>query len=50
MGLETANVHLGSRAPIAADFRRRRGHWLEEAAQTMARMVEKEWRVCARIV
>jgi hypothetical protein len=50
MGLETANVHLGSRAPIAADLRRRRGRWLEEAAQTMARMVEKEWRVCARIV
>jgi hypothetical protein len=50
MGLETANVHLGSRAPIAADLRRRRGRWLEEAAQTMAGLVETEWRVCARIL
>jgi hypothetical protein len=49
MGLETANVHLGSNAPIAADLRLRRGRWLEEAAQTMARLVEKEWRDCARI-
>ena len=49
MGLETANVHLGSGAPIAADLRRRRGRWLEEAALTMARLVEKDWRVCARI-
>ena len=49
MGLETGNVHLGSRAPIAADLRRRRGRWLEEAAHAMAQLVEKEWRVCARI-
>lgn len=49
MGLETANVHLGSGAPIAADLRRRRGRWLERAARTMADLVEKEWRVCARI-
>lgn len=49
MGLETANVHLGSAAPIAADLRRRRPRWLEHAAQAMARLVEKDWRVCARI-
>lgn len=49
MGLETGNVHLGSPAPIAADLRRRRGRWLEHAAQTMARLVETEWRECARI-
>jgi uncharacterized protein DUF2252 len=49
MGLEAGNIHLGSRAPVAADLRGRRGRWLEEAALTMARLVEKEWRLYARI-
>jgi len=49
MGLEAGNIHLGSRAPIAADLRRRRGRWLEEAVQTMAGLVEKDWRVYARM-
>ena len=49
MGLETGNVHLGGRAPIAGDLRRRGGRWLEHSAETMAGLVEAEWRVCARI-
>jgi hypothetical protein len=46
MGWETANVHLGSPSArgIRADLRRRRKHWLYEAASQMAGAVEDDWR------
>jgi hypothetical protein len=47
MGWETANIHLGSerqREKILKDLRRRKGNWLIRAAETMARVVEKDWR------
>jgi hypothetical protein len=48
MGWETANVHLGSRNQrdnILKDLQRRKGNWLESAAEAMARVVDKDWRV-----
>ena len=47
MGAETANVHLGTprqRARILIDLRRRPSHWLRDAAKTMAKIVEREWK------
>lgn len=46
MGWETANVHLGSRHPgaIQSDLKRRRKHWLYEAANRMADAVDDDWR------
>jgi hypothetical protein len=47
MGAETANVHLGTRrqrARILADLRRRPSRWLRDAAKTMAKAVEREWK------
>jgi hypothetical protein len=47
MGTETANVHLGTRsqrARILADVRRRPANWLRDAAKTMARTIEREWK------
>ena len=48
MGWETGNIHLGSerqREKILKDLRRRKGDWLIRAAETMARVVEKDWRI-----
>jgi hypothetical protein len=47
MGWETANIHLGSRRQrekILRDLRGREGNWLVQAAETMASVVEKDWR------
>lgn len=47
MGVETANVHLGSRGrmkAVLADLRRREARWLHTAAKTMAKVMEREWR------
>jgi hypothetical protein len=47
MGEETANIHLGTerqRKSILQDLRRRKRNWLGQAAETMARIVEKDWR------
>ena len=47
MGRETANIHLGTerqRNNILKDLRRRKGNWLIQAAETMARVVENDWR------
>ena len=47
MGTEAANVHLGSlrgRAAILKDLHRRPSSWLREAAKTMAKRIEHEWR------
>jgi hypothetical protein len=46
LGSETANVHLGTPniAPtIEADLTRRAKTWLEDAARTMADLLEKDW-------
>jgi uncharacterized protein (DUF2252 family) len=47
MGVETANVHLGS--PVGAkaaltDVRRRHSRWLHHAAKAMAQITEREWK------
>ncbi len=47
MGWETANVHLGTPAAIAAlkrDLKRRPARWLLDAATAMAKTVRKEWK------
>ncbi len=46
MGWETANIHLGSqrqREKILKDLSRRKGNWLVQSAETMARIIEKDW-------
>ena len=46
MGFETANVHLGTAGvarPIARELRARERRWLADAADVMAREVEKDW-------
>jgi hypothetical protein len=48
MGWETANIHLGSerqRDAILEHLRGRKPGWLYQAAEGMARVVEKDWRV-----
>ncbi|MGA7295611.1 MAG: DUF2252 family protein [Terriglobales bacterium] len=48
MGRETANIHVGTeekRRAILKDLHSRKGTWLLTAAQTMAEVVEKDWRV-----
>ena len=48
MGWETANIHLGSprhRDVILGHLRGRKPGWLEQAAEAMARLVERDWRV-----
>ncbi len=48
MGIETANIHLGTeekRKAILKDLRKRKGNWLVGAAQAMADAMEKDWRV-----
>jgi hypothetical protein len=47
MGMEAANVHLGSKRQVAAiqkDLRSRKTDWLRSAAAQMAQMVEKDWK------
>ena len=47
MGWETANIHLGSRASLAAiknDLRKRQGSWLHRAAREMAESVRRDWK------
>jgi hypothetical protein len=47
MGVEAANVHLGSKRQVAAiqkDLRSRKPNWLRSAAAEMAQMVEKDWK------
>lgn len=46
MGRETANIHLGSKAAIAAvrkDLAARPGKWLSKAATAMARATHADW-------
>ncbi len=46
MGWETANIHLGSvRAKsLLADLTKRKGKWLEAAAEAMANATRKDWK------
>jgi hypothetical protein len=51
MGRETANVHLGSRAALAAirrDLKRRDKNWLHEAAIRMTEVTLSDWRAWRR--
>lgn len=46
MGLETANVHLGSRNAsklVRRDLGKRKPNWLHEAAKEMSKAVIKDW-------
>ena len=46
MGWETANVHLGTRAQreaLSRDLRRRKGEWLQKAAERMCESVVGDW-------
>ena len=46
MGLETANIHLGTKPAIKAvrrDLAKRKPGWLHEAAKKMADAVKKDW-------
>jgi hypothetical protein len=46
MGTESANVHLGTKRQskrILEDLKRRKRGWLQDAAVTMAKHVEKDW-------
>ena len=48
MGVEAANVHVGSRRQtksVLADLRRRKGNWLRSAAKAMANATRHEWKV-----
>jgi hypothetical protein len=47
MGVETANVHLGTPEALAAvrrDLKRREGRWLRAAAERMAEATLTEWK------
>lgn len=47
MGVETANVHLGSKRHlknILKDLRGRKTNWLRSAAKKMAKVVERNWK------
>jgi hypothetical protein len=47
MGSETANVHLGTKrqaSRILKDLRKRKPSWLRDAAERMARTLEKDWK------
>jgi hypothetical protein len=51
MGLELANVHLGTRRAVAAgrrDLTRRKSKWLRQAAEVivMAEATLKDWKKC----
>lgn len=53
MGWETANVHLGThgkRASILHDLKTRNEDWLIKAAQEMAHVTTKEWRLWRKLV
>ncbi|MGA2889394.1 MAG: DUF2252 family protein [Terracidiphilus sp.] len=46
MGTEAANVHLGTKGQskrILEDLKRKRQDWLKDAAESMAKTVEKDW-------
>jgi hypothetical protein len=46
MGFETANIHCGNRAQIAAllrDLKKRPEGWLHRAAKKMVRATRKDW-------
>jgi hypothetical protein len=46
MGLEVANVHLGSRKSVGTilkDLRKRKPNWLRTAAKDMSKVMEQEW-------
>jgi len=46
MGLEAANVHLGSKKSVRhvlKDVRMRKRAWLQSAAKEMAKVMEREW-------
>jgi hypothetical protein len=47
MGSETANIHLGSRGQtkkILKDLKSRKRNWLQDAAERMAKLLEKDWK------
>jgi Uncharacterized protein conserved in bacteria (DUF2252) len=47
MGIETANIHLGTRRQmnaVLADLSRRPRRWLRRTAKVMARAVERDWK------
>lgn len=47
MGSETANIHLGSRdqtKKILKDLKSRKRNWLQDAAERMAKLLEKDWK------
>ena len=46
MGAEAANVHLGSKRQtrnILHDLRKKKSKWLRDAADSMSRVVERDW-------
>jgi hypothetical protein len=47
MGCEAANVHLGTRSRtknILKDLRKRKRGWLDDAAERIAKILEKDWK------
>jgi hypothetical protein len=47
MGLETANIHLGTKnaaGKIAADLRKRPAGWLYKAAKAMEQATTSDWK------
>jgi hypothetical protein len=47
MGCESANVHLGTRSRtenILKDLKKRKRGWLQDAAERMAKVLEKDWK------
>ena len=47
MGLETANIHLGTKnaaKKIAADLRKRPAQWLHQAATAMEQGTMSDWK------
>ena len=48
MGAEAANVHLGTRGQaknVLKDLQKRKPSWLRDAAERMARILEKDWKL-----
>jgi hypothetical protein len=47
MGCEAANVHLGTKSRtqnILGDVKKRKRGWLQDAAERMAKILEKDWK------
>ena len=52
MGWDTANLHLGSAEKVPElkkDLATRKGRWLRDAAKTMAKATESDWRLWRKV-